>query len=312
MSNNNSKLKQFFIVLWEKILNPVVSWKLFLFYLFSLLIISATLVLVILGFTEEIFSYILYVFAFLSLCYTGYTIWFFASRVKKGVINFLNRFELTANILKNYGYRTFIFSTVTSIINILYTAFLLVLAILGNSAWYYSLATYYLLLSLIRTGVIISQKKNKSDDEKAVYLKSLTVYRNCGIIFMIITFALSGIILLTVKNGMTFEYAGLLIYAVAAYTFYKLTLSIFNLVKSTKQDNAYIKSLRNVNMADSMVSLLSLQMALLTAFAGENVSFVFNALTGAVVCALIIALGIQMIIYAKLKKKSFKENFNGQ
>ena len=147
--------------------------------------------------------------------------------------------------------------------------------------------------------VYYSNKKYNSE------INQNKTYRNCGILFIFLTIAFSGVIVLIYTSNMYFEYAGYMIYAVAYYTFYRLTLSIINIFKAKKQDNLYVKSIRNINLASALVSILVLQVAMFQAFSPEHNTSYANALTGAGVAIIILTLGIMMIIkFQKLKLNS--------
>ena len=92
-----------------------------------------------------------------------------------------------------------------------------------------------------------------------------------------------------------------LIYAVATYTFYKLGMAIRNLIKARKEESLLLVTLRNISYADALVSLLSLQTALLAAFGQDSGELVplMNALTGASVCLMILGLGSYMVWKSK-------------
>ena len=137
--------------------------------------------------------------------------------------------------------------------------------------------------------------------------KELKTYRATGIMFIFLTIAMSGIIVLIYTSNMYFEYAGLMIYVFATFTFYKLALAIYNIFKARKQNNLYIQNLRNINLASALVSLLVLQVALFQAFSPEyNTSFA-NGLTGAGVASVILTLGIFMIIKSNNKIRELKD-----
>ena len=137
-------------------------------------------------------------------------------------------------------------------------------------------------------------------------IKQARAYRFCGIMFILLPIAFSGIIVLIYTTNMFFEYAGLMIYAVATYTFYRLILAIINIFKAKKQDDLYIQSIRNVNLASALISVVVLQVALFQAFSPESNLSVANALTGAGVSLIIFAFGIVMIVVANLKLKKLK------
>ena len=285
---------------WDKIKNPRLLY-LTIFYIFFALILAGTLTLVILIHEQTIWHYLTYVISAISLTYTVYTIVIFAPKLKNKFINFLKKHNFTNTLLKDYGYRTIIFSIFSFSLNVIYLTFLSILGIVSGSVWYISIAAYYLVLSLMKGSIFYSKKKFNDINNQ------LKTYRYCGIMFIFLTIALSGIIVLIYKSNMAFEYAGLIIYAVAAYTFYKLTLSIINILKARKQDDLFIQSIRNINLASALVSIVVLQVALFQEFSPANNTSFANALTGGVISSLILALGIYMIIKSNKILKTQEE-----
>ena len=79
-------------------------------------------------------------------------------------------------------------------------------------------------------------------------------------------------------------------------------MAIINLVKVRKQEDYTIKALRSVSLADAIVSILALQTTLLTSYGTGDFGFA-NALTGAVACILVFALGVFMIKKVSSKKE---------
>ena len=139
-------------------------------------------------------------------------------------------------------------------------------------------------------------------------LKQARALRFSGIMFVVMTLVFSGVIVLIYKANHYFEYAGILIYAVAAFTFHKLTLAILNIFKAKKQNDLYIENIRNINLASALISIIILQVAMFQAFSPENNLGFANALTGAGVSAIILVLGIFMIIKANKKLKELNKN----
>ena len=279
------------------------TWFLVLFYFFFVAIVATTLTLVVVKQEQTIWHYILYVLSAISLAYFIYTIVIFAPKTKRNIIAFLKKFKFTNTMLTSYGYRTIIFGICSFILNILYLIFLGVLAIMSKSIWYGSITIYYLVLSLIK-GTILYSKKRNGDKLKS----QINTYRYCGIIFIFLTFAFSGVIVLIYTSNMYFEYAGLMIYAVAAYTFYKLVLAIYNIFKARKQDDLYIQSIRSINLASAFISLIVLQVAMFQAFSPENNKSFANGLTGGMVSLILFILGILIIIRANKLKRRREEN----
>ena len=231
--------------------------------------------------------------------------------IKDKVILWAEKYELTSEIIHNYGVRTVVFAILSFVISIAYGAYNFTLAILGMSIWYGVLAAYYILLACMRGGVITHHRRRRKAYKQGavvenVKIKGIKRYRNCGIMLIIMTLALSIAVLQMIREHYTFEHKGLLIYASATYTFYKVTMAIINIVKAKKQSDITVQAIRNINMADAMVSILALQTSMIHAFGeGDGVQFAdaLNGATGAAVCALIFALGIYMIVNAKNQLK---------
>ena len=287
---------------WDKIKKPK-GVLLVLFYVAFFLFLSATLTLVILIEEQTILHFVLYACSGLSLAYFVYTIVYFAPMITQKIIEKLKKHKFTNSLLENYGYRTLVFSFLSFVINVIYVVFLLVLGIMGGSIWQLAITAYYVVLIVIKGLVFYAKKKHNDFNSQCVTM------RTCGILFILLTLAFSGIIVLIYKTNSYFEYAGLLIYAVAAYTFLNLTVAICNLFKARRQDDLYVQTMRNINLANAVVSIVVLQVALFQAFSPESNLGFANGLTGGAVSAIILLLGIYMIQKANKKlKEGEKQN----
>ncbi|MBP3619890.1 MAG: hypothetical protein J6J24_04440 [Clostridia bacterium] len=281
----------FFSKVWQKLKTPKL-WQLVLFYVFFAILIAGTIVLVVLQQKQTIWHFILYILSAISLSYFVYSMIYISPTIKRKTLEFMQRHKFTNSLLQDFGFRTIVFSTISFVLNLAYVAFVATLAIMTRSAWYIAITFYYLALILMKGNVFYSKRKHNTERKQS------RAFRFCGIMFIFLTIALSGIITLIYTTEMRFEYAGILIYAVAAYTFYRLILSIINIIKAKKHDNLYVQSIRHINLASSLVSVVVLQVAMFQAFSPENNTSFANALTGAVVSLIILTLGIIMIVQA--------------
>ena len=96
-----------------------------------------------------------------------------------------------------------------------------------------------------------------------------------------------------------------MVISIAAYTFYKITMAVVNMVKVRKRKSPILITIRNIGAADALVSMLTLQAAMFASFQDKNSlnTNQMNAITGLSVCIIISILGIRMIWYARKKKK---------
>ena len=171
-----------------------------------------------------------------------------------------------------------------------------------RSWWLITLGAYYLVLSIMRLGVVMSGKN-----------QSGFVRRFVGIMLMLMSLCLVGMIILSAVKDRGNEYHEIVMIAMAAYSFTKVTLAIINLIRSKKDVSDATKTLRNISFCHALVSILSLQRSMLVSFDGMSVGDIvlMNTLTGSGVCILVMLLGINLIGGRKVdmaKSKIVKAN----
>ena len=306
--------------LWQKLKKPSGS-ILALTYVLTAFSIAGAMLLLFADQSKlwiELLSYLFYALAAITLGYSVYTVILVAPRAKQQVLAAMRRNPLLSRLLESFGFRTVIFASVSLVINIGYAVFNGVVAILSWSGWYAVFAVYYFLLTLLRSGIVLYHRKKAKnasslEDVRKQREAEIAKYRFCGVLLVIMPICLSFAILLMVSKGRGYSYMGLMIYVVAAYTFYKIIAAIVNMIKARKSDDLTVRALRHVTLADAMVSILGLQTAMFHSFGGDLDTGLANALTGGAVCALTAALGVYMLIGAHQKKKELQKEFeNGR
>lgn len=295
-----SKIKEFY----NKIKSSV--WLMILLCVISILVISFTVVLVCIGYSDTVLGYIMYPISALSLSFLVYCLVTFVPQLKNQIIKTMKKFKFTNELLESYGYRTVIFASCSFIINIAYAVVHAVIAIMSGSIWFGALAAYYTSISLIRGILVANCRKRRQKNKQFTVEKQLKSYRNTGILLIVLNVALVAAIAQMVVSNQGFQYAGLMIYVIAVYTFYKLGLSIYNLIKAKKQDDYTVKAIKYISFADALVSILALQTALLHAFAETYNPSLPNALTGGAVSMIIIGMGIYMIVKGQIALRQQK------
>ena len=134
----------------------------------------------------------------------------------------------------------------------------------------------------------------------------LRYYRLCGIMLLVMNQALAGIVIFMVHQNKSFDYPGVLIYAMAAYSFYAVITAIVNIVKYRRYGSPVMLAARSVNLVAAMVSILSLETAMLARFGedDERFRFVMTGATGGCVCTIVIGMAVFMIVKATRQLKS--------
>lgn len=257
-------------------------------------------------------SYVLYAGAAVLLGYTVYTVIHCAPQVKTVVVETAKRHRFTGNLIGDYGFRTIVFAVCSFAVNAAYVILNAVLAFLADSVWYASVAGYYLFLSGLRFRILSGGHKIRQkagEDAKKLYEGKLKLYRGCGIALLVLETALAGAVTQMVLSDSPSVHTQIMAIGSAAYTFYKVTLAIYNLAKVKRYKDPLLQSFRNINLTDASVSLLALQTTLVTVFSeGTDAKMkILNCVTGFFVCMLTIVLGIFMIVRANQMLKGLKE-----
>ena len=295
--------------------NPRGAW-LIVAWLLGIGTAAASIAVVVLG-AEGGWVYAVYLAAAVLLAYAIYALVRFVPRATAAVSSFVKKYPLLGKWMGTYEARTLLFAACSFVINVGYVVLNIVMAALMSSIWYAALAAYYFALGALRYAVLFGTRKAKKNaqTERGLAAEKLRIYRNCGIALLIIEgvfmfavaqFVLSGggsIAELAAQNMRT--YMMITMISSAAFTFYKMTLSIVNLVKVHKMTDPELWALRNINLAAALVSLLALQTTM-TLFLSQPLTremSVFNGIVGLVVVLIVAGLGIVMIVRANKKKK---------
>lgn len=193
-------------------------------------------------------------------------------------------------------------------VNLLYVALNAISGFLYHSAWFFILAFYYTILAVMR--FLLLRFVNHVGIGKNRFME-LRRSRLCGYILLTVNLALSGAVLMILYQNKGYEYHGIYIYVMAAYTFYITALAIVNLVKYRKLGSPVMSMAKIINMAAALVSMLSLETAMFSQF-GKDMSTenkqIFIMLTGAGVSVVIITMSVYSIIKNTKKIKIIKEN----
>lgn len=185
------------------------------------------------------------------------------------------------------------------IINLAYIAVKLVYGVWYRSPWFISLAVYYALLALMRLLLLF---RGKGLD----YLGELRRYRFCGLILLLMNLALAGIVDFMVQKNHGYEYPGTLIYLMAAYSFYAAILAVVNVVKFRRHGSPVLSAAKAINLVAAMVSILSLETAMLSQFGSENGPLFRKRMTGATrggVCVIVLGMAVYMIVGSTKRMK---------
>lgn len=186
-----------------------------------------------------------------------------------------------------------VFSLVLSLITTIgFALYNLYLAIRYGYAWNISITIYYALLSAERAFLLFSRvKSQKETNERAVTRRKKEYVVQTASLFAI-DFVLIVPIVLMIFGERAVNYTTTSVIAFAAYTVYKITIAAVNEKKAKKSPLYCEKAQRSVNLIDALVSLLSLQYALVVTEGGGVTGdmYVVCIITSFIIFAITIAI----------------------
>ncbi len=180
-----------------------------------------------------------------------------------------------------------------------YAALQLGLGIYHRSAWFYSLAVYYFSLAIMR---FFLAKHTRGNLPRQQLRRELGYYRACGWVLLLVNLALSGMMLMMIRQNRMTRHNEITTITMAAYTFTSLTMAIVNLVRYRKYQSPVFSASKVISLVAACVSMLTLESTMLSTFSDEGMTaqtqLLFMALSGGAVSAFIIAMAIYMIVHA--------------
>lgn len=228
----------------------------------------------------------------------------------KRIRNLIHKNETAEMLVGNYNFRTIVFSVLSVLSAICLAVFNIVIYAITKSLWCGAMAFYHIMLVLLRGFVLLSHRKRTkntalSDEDKL--LGAIKQYRACGIVFISLTLCLIAMIIHIVREYKVFDYDMYVVYTIAGFTLFQIVVALVNYIKSHKNDSYTVRALRSINLTTALVSFISLQAIALDTFS-HNVNIpVGNAITGSVVCGLVVASGIYMIVHSIMKTNTLKK-----
>lgn len=212
---------------------------------------------------------------------------------------------LSRRYLEDVEFRAEVSLGVGFTVNLLYIVMKLVSGIYYRSTWLIALAAYYTLLAVMR--FLLLYRKSWPEGKARQQLE-LRRYRLCGYVLLMMNLALSGIVVFMVRYDRGYEYPGTLIYAMAAYSFYAVVIAAVNVIKFYRRESPMLSAAKAISLVAALVSILSLETAMLAQFGGEDDPLFRKVMTGATgggVCVIVMGMALFMIVKASKQLKQF-------
>ncbi len=166
----------------------------------------------------------------------------------------------------DYDFKTFFNTAGSLVITALFALYNLFLGIIFSSAWNWSIFFYYLLLILLRGMMILAERKAQKDTGpggKGSSRLRRRAYLVGSALLMIMNMCMIGPIAIMVKQLKDVNMKLIPALAMAAYSFYKITIASVNLFRRRRSANCLVKLLRSINFIDALMSIIILQNTLI-------------------------------------------------
>lgn len=204
------------------------------------------------------------------------------------------------------GFRIKVSLYMTLAINIAYVLLQLVLGWKHQAMWYYSMAGYHAVLAIARFLLVKYTGRHRMRDD---LLKEWKLYRLCGIMVFLLNIALAGFVYYIMWQGRSFAHHEITVIAMATYTFYAFTMAIIDFNKYRKYKSPVYTAGKMLGLATALVSMLTLEKAMLTTFSGEDEEqfrLIMTGATGAGITLLLLGMAIYMVVVANRQIKNIK------
>lgn len=235
-------------------------------------------------------SYGLSAWALILLCFRLPRIIRFCIHYKK-----TNRFMV--RYFSDVQYRTNVSLNLSTGINLLYAGLQLWTGIWQSSIWFYSLAGYYAMLALMRFFLLRQTRLHTLGRDR---FREYRQYRLIAMMLLVLNVAMGIISAFVVIQNRGFAHHQIVTIAMAAYTFYSLTMAIVSIFRYRKYRSPVLSASKHISLASALVSMLSLETAMFAAF-GDNdpvLRFWITALSGAAIFIIVLSLAIYMLFLA--------------
>ncbi len=249
-------------------------------------------------------TYFSYVFSAYSLTISCAWIGKHARGAKRTVTETLHKHHLVHRYLTEVPFKVHVSLYLSLGINLLYAGMNLFFGVRYRSVWFGTLAVYYSMLAIMRFLLLRHVNRNEIGSDLRAELRR---YRLCGIILMLLNIALSGVVILVVQQNEGFAYAGYLIYVIALYAFYNIISAVRDVIKYRKYQSPVMSASKAIKLAAALVSMLSLETAMLAQFdAGTDplARQAMTAMTGGGVCVFILVMAAVMIVVSTRRLKA--------
>ena len=188
-------------------------------------------------------------------------------------------------------------------LNLAYAVYHGVLGAIETSMWFMAMCAFYAIFAAMRFCAVLCAR----DQARVSCLDTqFFIMRVCGALLLALSFVFATVVYLSLSQDTGARRGEIAMIAIATYTFSKIALTLARGARARRSPSPLSFVLQGIGYAEIATSVLTLQRSMLASFgampAGQ--ARTMNALTGAAVYLLVLALGVCML--AKGIRKGMK------
>lgn len=163
------------------------------------------------------------------------------------------------------------------------------------------LASYYILLGVMRLGSVRTERRRSSET---------AAMRICGGMLMLLALVLGVSTAISLGTERFAQHGQIVMIAVAAYTFFRMGMAILHGIQAFRWGTPLMRTIRNIALADALASLMTMQRSMLVSFESDmtgRAKLLLNACTGGMVVLLVFLMGLNMLLGERWLRPGAKE-----
>lgn len=295
---------------WKKLGKKLIFPPIWAMMLLSVMCGTALIAIFVKGFEKSLIAYVVYVLSFYTLSVVCVFFGIVFPRQYKQLKQKIYGNPIGNRYMTDMAFRNHVSLYTSLVINLIYVGINILSFVLYSSMWFVVLGVYYSILAVMRFILlryinIIGVGNNRLGELKRTIL--------CSLILLTLNFVLTGAVLMILYQNKGFDYQGVLIYVMAAFTFYITTHAIINLIKYRRYNSPVMIMTKVIALSSALVSMLALETAMFSQFGNQmkpEYQRLMVALTGAGVSIIVVTMSIYIIVKSVKEIRNIKEKIN--
>lgn len=291
---------------WKRIGRKLLFPPLWVILVLALLSAAGLIAVFLGGYTEHPAAYAVYVLAFYALSTLCLYCWKVLPRQIGQIKQALFDHKTIGKLLRDKPLQRLLGMYCSLLVSLLYALLNLVNWLRSGSWWFVVLTCFYTVMAFMRFLLVRHARRvGIGTDLPAEWKRA----RLCGYILLLVNVTLSGAVLMILYQDKGYDYPGMMIYVMAAYTFYATIHAIVEIVRKRHRGSPVMGAAKVVSLSAALISMLNLETAMFAQFGGDmakNDRNLMIILTGAGISVVIVTLSLALTIQATKEIRRLK------